>query len=92
MPFETIGSPLLWAGFIALVMRAVFVVVGGAFLQRFHAAIYVFGAILAITGIKLLLQRNQELHPERNPLVRASRRGVAKRRPSRTMVRSSRSR
>lgn len=62
---------LFWGVLGALVMRAVFIVLGGAFLQRFHWAIYVFGAILAITGIKLLLQRNQELHPERNPIVRA---------------------
>ena len=62
---------LFWGVLGALAMRAAFILVGGAFLQRFHWAIYVFGAILAITGIKLLLQRNQELHPERNPLVRA---------------------
>jgi tellurite resistance protein TerC len=62
---------LLWGVLGALVMRAAFILVGGAFLQRFHWAIYVFGGILAITGIKLLIQRNQEIHPERNPLVRA---------------------
>jgi tellurite resistance protein TerC len=55
----------------ALVMRAAFILAGGAFLQRFHWAIYVFGGILAITGVKLLVQRNQEIHPERNVLVRA---------------------
>jgi tellurite resistance protein TerC len=51
-------------------MRAAFILAGGAFLQRFHWAIYVFGAILAVTGVKLLLQRNQEIHPERNPIVK----------------------
>jgi tellurite resistance protein TerC len=61
---------LFWGVLGALVMRAAFILVGGAFLQRFHWAIYLFGAILAATGVKLLLQRNQELHPERNPLVR----------------------
>ncbi|MEZ4363802.1 MAG: TerC family protein [Kofleriaceae bacterium] len=76
--FTTFGIPaiyqhrvLFWGVLGALVMRAFFIVLGGAFLQRFHWAIYVFGAILAITGLKLLLQRNQELHPDRNPLVRA---------------------
>ncbi|MBP7147204.1 MAG: TerC family protein [Acidobacteria bacterium] len=62
---------LFWGVLGALVMRAAFIFLGAAFLQRFHWAIYVFGAILAITGVKLLLQRHQELHPERNPLVRA---------------------
>jgi tellurite resistance protein TerC len=61
---------LFWGVLGALVMRAVFILAGGAFLQRFHWAIYVFGAILAITGVKLLVQRNEELHPEKNPLVR----------------------
>lgn len=61
---------LFWGVIGALVMRAGFILAGGAFLQRFHWAIYVFGGVLAITGVKLLLQRNQEMHPERNPIVR----------------------
>src|SRR5688572_30148953 len=52
---------LFWGVLGALVMRAVFILLGGAFLQHFHWAIYVFGAILAITGIKLLVQRNQPI-------------------------------
>jgi tellurite resistance protein TerC len=62
---------LFWGVLGALVMRAVFILVGGAMLQRFHWTLYLFGAILAVTGVKLLFQRHQELHPERNPLVRA---------------------
>ena len=75
--FKYFGTPpeyrhrvLFWGVLGALVMRAAFILAGGAFLQRFHWAIYVFGALLAITGVKLLVQRNQEMHPERNPLVR----------------------
>ncbi len=62
---------LFWGVLGALAMRAAFILAGGAFLQQFHWAIYVFGAVLAFTGLKLLLQRNQEIHPERNPLVKA---------------------
>lgn len=62
---------LVWGVLGALIMRAVFILLGGAFMQRFHWAIYVFGGILAITGLRLLFQRNHEIHPERNPLVRA---------------------
>jgi tellurite resistance protein TerC len=76
--FSTFGTPavyqhrvLFWGVLGALVMRAVFILLGGAFLQRFHGAAYVFGGILAFTGIKLLLRRHEEPHPERNPLVRA---------------------
>jgi tellurite resistance protein TerC len=65
---------LFWGVLGALVMRAAFILAGGAFLQRFHWAIYVFGAILALTGLKLLLQRQHEMHPEKNPVVRAFRR------------------
>jgi tellurite resistance protein TerC len=62
---------LFWGVLCALAMRAVFIVLGGAFIQRFHWAIYVFGGILAVTGLKLLLQRNEEIHPEKNIVVRA---------------------
>jgi tellurite resistance protein TerC len=61
---------LFWGVLGALVMRAAFIIAGGAFLQRFHWAIYVFGALLAVTGVKLLLQRNEATHPEKNPIVR----------------------
>ena len=49
-------------------------VLGGAFIQKFHWSVYVFGAILAVSGVKLLLQRHAESHPERNPVVRLLRR------------------
>ena len=76
--FTTFGIPaiyqhrvLFWGILGALVMRAAFILAGGAFLARFHWAIDVFGGILALTGVKLLVQRNREVHPERNPVVRA---------------------
>ncbi|MCC6409429.1 MAG: TerC family protein [Planctomycetes bacterium] len=61
---------LFWGILGALVMRAIFIVVGGAFLAKFHWAIYVFGAILVLTGIKLLLQRNAHYDPASNPVVK----------------------
>ncbi|HET9930695.1 MAG TPA: TerC family protein [Polyangiaceae bacterium] len=67
---------LFWGVLGALVMRALFIFAGAALLQRFHAAIYVFGALLAVTGVKLLLQREQEPSPERNIVVRALRKIV----------------
>ena len=58
---------LLFYGVVgALIMRAIFIFVGVALLERFHFLIYVFGAFLVITGAKLLLERNKEPHPERN--------------------------
>lgn len=67
---------LFWGILGALVMRAVFIFLGAALIQRFHWVLHVFGVILVLTGIKLLLQRNAEVHPERNPLFRLFKRVV----------------
>jgi tellurite resistance protein TerC len=67
---------LFWGILGALVMRAIFIVLGAALLQRFHWVIYIFGAFLVFTGIKLLRQRSEEVHPERNLLFRLFRRCV----------------
>jgi tellurite resistance protein TerC len=61
---------LFWGVLGALVTRAVFIMGSGALLRHFHWAMYAFGAVLAFTGLKLLLQRNEEAHPERNALIR----------------------
>jgi len=67
---------LLWGILGALALRAVFIVLGAALLQQFHWVIYVFGVFLVFTGFKLLVQKNEEVHPERNPLFRLFRRLV----------------
>ena len=61
---------LFWGIIGALVMRAIFILAGGAILAAFSWAMYVFGGILVVTGIKLFIQRDEETHPERNPVVR----------------------
>ena len=65
---------LFWGILGALVMRAAFILAGGALLQRFHWLLYVFGAFLLFTGAKLLWQRNEEPSPTENSLVRFVRR------------------
>ena len=65
---------LFWGVLGALVMRAVFILAGGAFLARFHWAIYVFGGILLLTGLKLLRAGDEPVDPERNFAVRLARR------------------
>jgi tellurite resistance protein TerC len=60
----------------ALIMRGIFIVLGTALLHRFHWIGYVFGGFLVFTGVKLVVQRNAEVHPERNPLFRLFRRLV----------------
>jgi tellurite resistance protein TerC len=55
---------------MALVLRAVFIAAGAALLDAFHLTIYLFGALLVATGIKLARHENEEVHPDRNPAVR----------------------
>jgi tellurite resistance protein TerC len=61
---------LFWGILGALIMRAVFIFLGAALLQHFHWIMYVFGAFLVLTGIKLFKQNETDIHPERNPLFR----------------------
>jgi tellurite resistance protein TerC len=61
---------LFWGVLGALVMRAAMIALGAALIAKFSWIIYVFGAFLILTGIKLVLKREEEIHPERNPVVR----------------------
>ena len=53
----------------ALVFRAIFIALGSALMQ-FHWVIYMFGAFLIITGIKMFFSSNEEIEPEKNLLIR----------------------
>ena len=61
---------LFWGILGALLMRAIMIFLGAALIERFTWIIYVFGAFLILTGIKMIVKREEEIHPERNPLVR----------------------
>ena len=50
-------------------MRAVFVLAGVELLQSFHAVLYVFGALLLLTGLRMFLPSKRVMRPDRNPLV-----------------------
>ena len=62
---------LFWGIIGALVMRAIFIFAGIGLINRFHWLIYVFGGFLVYTGLKLFKQEHAEVHPERNPLIKA---------------------
>ncbi len=64
---------LFWGVVGALVMRAAFIAAGVALVSRFAWVLYAFGLFLAITGVRLLIQKQGEVHPERNPVLRAAR-------------------
>ena len=65
---------LFWGILGALVMRALFIAAGVTLIHHLHWIIYVFGAFLMLTGIKLAVQKDKEIHPERNPMLRLFRR------------------
>jgi tellurite resistance protein TerC len=67
---------LFWGIVGALVMRAVFILVGVGLITRFHWVIYFFGALLVYSGIKLFFQSESEVHPEKNPILRLFRKFV----------------
>jgi tellurite resistance protein TerC len=60
----------------ALVMRAFFVIAGVELLQYFHSVIYIFGAILLLTGLRMFFPGRQPARLDRNWLVRAARRFI----------------
>jgi tellurite resistance protein TerC len=67
---------LFWGILGALIMRAAFILAGAALIGTFHWIIYLFGAFLVYTGIKILRQGETEVEPEHNPLVRLFQRFV----------------
>jgi|ERR1041385_876160 tellurite resistance protein TerC len=64
---------VLFFGFIdALVMRGAMIAVGTALISRFHWILYPLGAFLIYTGIKMLFSRQEGVHPEKNPVLKAA--------------------
>ena len=62
---------LFWGVLGAIVLRAIFIFAGVALINQFHWIIYIFGAFLIYTGIKMLFEDDdKEVHPDRNPVVK----------------------
>lgn len=81
--FSAFGVPaayqhrvLFWGVLGALVMRGILIAVGAVLLEDFHWILYVFGAFLIVTGIRMAMHKETEVHPERNPMLRFVRRFV----------------
>jgi tellurite resistance protein TerC len=74
IPAESQHRVLFWGIFGAMVMRAVFLVAGIELIERFHWMTWVLGGLLVLTGIKLLFQKEGDLDPERNFVLRMARR------------------
>ena len=57
---------LFWGILLALITRAVFIFVGVALINLFGWVMYIFGAFLIYTGIKMALNKQTEVHPDKN--------------------------
>lgn len=67
---------LFWGIFGALVMRAIFIFAGAELLDRFSWMLFVFGGLLVFTAWKVAFHNNEEIHPEKNLILRLVRRIV----------------
>ena len=74
VPAEAQPKVLKWGILGAIVMRFIMIVVGALLLARFEWIIYVFGGILILTGVRMLMQKDERIEPEKNPIVRLARR------------------
>jgi tellurite resistance protein TerC len=61
---------LFWGVLGAMVLRAIFIVVGVALLEHFEAVIYLFGAILIFSGVKMALEKESKIDPNQNPVLK----------------------
>jgi tellurite resistance protein TerC len=61
---------LFWGIIGALVMRGIFIFAGVALINRFHWIVIIFGGFLVFTGIRMLFQKETEVDPEKNAIVR----------------------
>src|SRR5881398_3453156 len=74
VPAQYQHKVLFWGILGALVMRAMFIAAGVTLMQEFHWIIYVFGAVLVVSGFKMAFKKDKEVHPEKNPVLKLFRR------------------
>ena len=70
VPVEYEQKALIWGIIIALLMRGIFIFAGIALINKFHWVIYVFGIFLIFTAIQIARGKEQEVHPERNIMIK----------------------
>jgi tellurite resistance protein TerC len=74
VPANAQHKVLFWGIMGAIIIRGIFIFAGVAIIERLHWVIYIFGAFLVYTGIRLFLHRDRKVHPEHNPFLRLCRR------------------
>ncbi|MBL8088185.1 MAG: TerC family protein [Chthonomonas sp.] len=54
----------------ALIFRSIFIAAGATLLQNFHWMLFVFGAFLIITGVKMVILKDKKIDPDKNPIIK----------------------
>jgi len=67
---------LFWGIFGALVLRAIFIFAGVALIERFEWILYIFGAFLIVTAVRIARHSEAEVHPDSNPVLKLVRKVV----------------
>jgi tellurite resistance protein TerC len=70
VPEEHQHRALFWGVVGALLLRGVFIVAGVGLIHRFHWLLYIFGAILVISGIRFAVMGDRKINPASNPVVK----------------------
>jgi tellurite resistance protein TerC len=61
---------LFWGILGAVVFRGLFIITGVELVEQFAWTMYILGAFLVFTGVKLFFEKEKEVHPEKNPMIR----------------------
>jgi len=70
VPLQYQYRVLIWGIFGAIILRGMMIIFGLALINTFAWITYVFGAFLIFTAIKMLIQRHDNLQPDKNPLIK----------------------
>jgi tellurite resistance protein TerC len=70
VPSQYQHKVLFWGIIGALIMRVIFIFAGVALLEKFHFTIYIFGALLIFTGIKMFNHGSSKIEPDKNPVLK----------------------
>src|SRR4030042_2133993 len=73
VPREAQRKVLLWGILGAIFFRGIFIFAGIALVERFHFLLYILGIVLLYIAYKLLTQKEKEIEPDKNPVVRLTR-------------------
>ena len=76
VPDELQHRVLFWGILGALILRGIFIGAGVELIQRFHWLLFVFGALLIYSGIRVCLSGGHQVDPSSNPVVKALRRWI----------------